>query len=178
MGLTHDGRQLCLQHKHTMEHGAAGTDNSLRPLKKIPTPRQLLEVGIWPGLTTGLNLRNKYGRYRGNQDLYHRDLAEKRSYRVAETSSKSAMVEKSYGKYQSSPILGQNAMANTTLPDFIKQQAYAHMSMCVSVGTAAQYQSAINISVIGVRIPKKADKHAIHNIGLHSADCVLQTYGS
>ena len=55
------------------------------------------------------------------------------------------MVEKSYGKYQSDPILGKNAMENTTLPDFIKQQAYAHMSISVSVGTAAQYWSAINI---------------------------------
>ena len=55
------------------------------------------------------------------------------------------MVEKSYGKYQSDPILGKNAMENTILPDFIKQQAYAHMSISVSVGTAAQYWSAINI---------------------------------
>ena len=58
---------------------------------------------IWPGRTTGLNLRSKYSRYKGNQDLYHRDMAAKRSYynevapdRAAETSSKSAMVEKSY----------------------------------------------------------------------------------
>ena len=102
--------------------------------------------------TTGLNLRTKYGRYKGNQYLYHRDNAAKRSYynevttnRAAETSSKSVMVEKSYGKFQSSHILGQNTMENITLPDFIKQHAYVHMSMSVAVGTAAQYQSAINI---------------------------------
>ena len=94
-------KMLLLQHKHTMGHGAAGTGHSLNPLNKIPTPRGLLEVGIWPGRTTGLNLRSKYGRYKGNQDLYHRDVAAKRSYynevapdRAAETSSKSAMVEK------------------------------------------------------------------------------------
>ena len=135
-----------------MEHGAASTDHSLHPLNKIPTPRRLLGVGIWPGRTTGLNLRSKYGRYKGNQDLYHKDVAAKRSYyteasadRAPETSSKSAMGEKTDGKYQPSPILGRNAMENTTLPDFIKQQAYAHMSMSVAVGTAAQYRSAINI---------------------------------
>ena len=73
---------------------------------KILTTRGLFEVGIWPGRTTGLNLRKKYGRYRGNTDLYHRDVAEKRSYynmaafrRAADASGKSVMVEKSYGKY-------------------------------------------------------------------------------
>ena len=83
-----------------MEHGAAGTDYSLHPLTKIPTPRRLLRVGIWPGRTTGLNLKSKYGRYKGNQDLYHKYVAAKRSYyteasadRALETSSKSAMVE-------------------------------------------------------------------------------------
>ena len=53
------------------------------------------------------------------------------------------MTEKTFGKYQSNPILGDDAFENSSLPDFIKQQAYAHMSMSVTVGTAAQYRSAI-----------------------------------
>ena len=100
--------------KHTMEHGAAGIGYRLHTLNKILTPRQLLGVGIWPGRTTGLNLKSKYGRYKGNQDLYHKDVAAKRSYyteasadRAPETASKSAMVEKTYGKYQPNPILGK-----------------------------------------------------------------------
>ena len=112
----------------------------------------MLEVGIWPGRTTGLNLRKKYLRYKGNTDLYHRDVADKRSYynvaatgRAAEASSKSTMTEKLFGKYQLNPILGDNAFENTSLPDFVKQQAYAHMSMSVTVGTAGQYRSAISI---------------------------------
>ena len=162
-----------------MEHGAAGTGYSLHPLNEIPTPRQVLGVGIWPGRTTGLNLKSKYGRYKGNQDLYHKDVAAKRSYyteasadRAPETSSKSAMVEKTYGKYQLNPILGRNAMENTTLPDFIEQQVYAHMSISVAVGTAAQYRSAINITGPASEYLKKNYEHAIHNIRLHSADCV------
>ena len=112
----------------------------------------MLEVGIWPGRIKGLNLRKKYQRYRGNTDLYHCDVAEKRSYynmaavgRAAEAASKSAMTEKPFGKYQSNPILGDGAFENCSLPDFIKKQAYAHMSMSVTVGTGAQYRSAIGI---------------------------------
>ena len=64
-------------------------------------------------------------------------------------------------------------MEITTLPDFIKQQAYAHMSMIVAVRTAAKYRSAINIiGPASEYLKKKNDKHAIHNIRLHSADCV------
>ena len=97
-----------------------------------------------------MNLQKKYSHYKGNTDLYHRDVAEKRSYynvattgRAADASSKSVMIEKSFGKYQSNPILGENVMENTALPDFVKQQAYAHMSMSVTVRTAAQ------INIIG-----------------------------
>ena len=96
-----------------MEHGTASTDHSLHPLNEIPKPRRLLGVGIWPGGTTGLNLRSKYGRYKGNQDLYHRDVAAKHSYfteaaadRAPETSSKSAMVEKTYREVSTKPYTG------------------------------------------------------------------------
>ena len=36
-------------------------------------------------------------------------------------------------------------MENTSLPDFVKKQAYAHMSMSVAIRTAVQYRSAVNI---------------------------------
>ena len=71
------------------------------------TIRGLLEVGIWPGRKIGLNLRKKYLRYKGNTDLYHRDVADKRTYynvaatgRAAEAASKSTMTEKPFGTYQ------------------------------------------------------------------------------
>ena len=48
--------------------------------KLIKHSRRLLGVGIWPGRTTGVNLRPKFARYKGNTDLYHRDVANKRSY--------------------------------------------------------------------------------------------------
>ena len=61
----------------------------------------------------GLNLGKKYERYKGNTDLYHRDVADKLSYynvattgRAADASSKSVMIEKSFGKYQSNPPTG------------------------------------------------------------------------
>ena len=64
-----------------------------------------------------MNLRKKYGRYRGNTDFYHRDVAEKRSYynmaasnRAADALSKSVMVEKSYGKYQSDQKVSLSVM--------------------------------------------------------------------
>ena len=62
-----------------------------------------------------------------------------------EPASKSTMIESSFGKYKSNPIMGTGAMENSSLPDFVKKQAYAHMSMSVAVGTAAQYRAAINI---------------------------------
>ena len=108
-------------------------------------------MGIWPGRTTGLNLRPKFARYKGNTDLYHRDVANKRSYysevtdRLPEAASKSTMVPKAFGKFQQTPIMGVKTMENNTLPDFITKQAYAHVSMSVAVGTAAQYQSAVNV---------------------------------
>ena len=121
-----------------MGHGAAGIDRIHIKLTN-PGLRGLLEVGIWPGQTKGLNLCKKYQRYKGNTDLYHCDFAEKRSYynmaavgRAAEAASKSTMTEKPFGKYQSNTILGDNAFENSSLPDFIKQQAYAHMSMSVT----------------------------------------------
>ena len=109
-------------------------------------------MGIWPARTAGHNLKPKYERYKGNADLYQKDTAAKRSYyaevsagRGPEPASKSAMVESVYGKYRSDPTMGTNAMENTSLPDFVKQKAYAHMSMSVAIGTAAQYRSAVNI---------------------------------
>ena len=58
-------------------------------------------------------------------------------------------------------------MENNTLPDFITKQAYAHVSMSVAVGTAAQYQSAVN--VIGPA--SKYLKRQI-NIPFTTADCI------
>ena len=109
-----------------MGHGAAGTGYRLNPFNETPPYRRLLGEGIWPGPKTGLNLKSKYARYKGNQDLYHRDVAAKRSFysevpdRLPEAASKSAMVQTNYGKFQQTPILGMNAMENATLPDFIK----------------------------------------------------------
>ena len=117
---------LLLQHIHTAGHGAAGSGYRLDPFNETLPHRRLLGVGIWPGRTTGLNLKSKYARYKGNQDLYHRDVAAKRSFysevpdRLPEAASKSAMVQTNYGKFQQTPILGMNAMENATLPDFIK----------------------------------------------------------
>ena len=71
--------------------------------------------------------------------------AEVSTSREPEPESKSAMTESAFGKYQSDPIMGTNAMEKASLPDFVKKQAYAYMSMSVTTGTAAQYQSAINI---------------------------------
>ena len=89
-----------------MEHGAASKGYRLYPLDEILTHRLLLGVGIWPGRTTGLNLKPKYSSYKGNQDLYHKDTVIKHSYyaeasadRTPEPASKSVMVEKTYGKY-------------------------------------------------------------------------------
>ena len=65
--------------------------------------------------------------------------------RAVEAASKSKMTEKAFGKYQPIPILGDSAFENSNLPDFIKTQAYAHMSMSVTVGTGAQYRSAMGI---------------------------------
>ena len=95
-----------------MQHGAANTGYGLNPFNKTLPHRQLLGGGIWPGRTTGLNLRTKYSRYKGNTDLYHKDVAAKRSYysevpdRLPEAASKSAMVQTNYGKFQKTPILG------------------------------------------------------------------------
>ena len=104
-----------------------------------------------PARTAGHKLQSKYERYKGNADLYQKEAAAKRSYyaevsadREPEPASKSAMVESAYGKYRSDPIMGTNAMENTLLPDFVKKQAYTHMSMSVAIGTAAQYRSAVH----------------------------------
>ena len=71
--------------------------------------------------------------------------AEVSTSREPEPASKSAMTESAFWKYQSKPIMGTNATENASLPDFVKKQAYAYMSMSVTTGTAAQYRSAINI---------------------------------
>ena len=59
-------------------------------------------------------------------------------------------------------------MENTTLPDFIKQQAYAHMSMSVAVGTAAKYRSAINI----IRPASEYLKKKTINMPFTTSDCI------
>ena len=130
-------------------------------------------MGIWPGRTTGLNLRKKWLRYRGNTDLYHRDVSNKRSFysedtdRLPEVASKSKMVPKSFGKYQQTPIMGINALESNTLPDFIARQAYAHVSMSIAVSTAAQYKSAINV----ITPASKYLKRPI-NIPFTTEDCI------
>ena len=71
--------------------------------------------------------------------------AEVSASKEPEPASKSAMTESAFGKYRSKPIMGTNAIENVSLPDFVKKQAYTYMSMSVTTGTVAQYQSAINI---------------------------------
>ena len=55
------------------------------------------------------------------------------------------MKQSAFEKYQSKPIMGKDARENALLPDHLKKQAYAYMSMSVTTGTATQYRSAINI---------------------------------
>ena len=135
--------------------------------------RGLLAVGIWPGRTTGLNLRKKWLRYRGNTDLYHRDVSNKRSFysedtvRQPEPASKSKMVPKPYGKYQQKPMMGVSALENSTLPDFVARQAYAHVSMSIAVTTAAQYKSAVNVIAPASEYLKRPI-----NIPLTTEDCI------
>ena len=130
-------------------------------------------MGIWPGRTTGLNLQKKFHRYKGNTDLYHRDVANKRSYyseatdRLPEAASKSTMVPKPFGKFQQAPIMGVKALESNTLPDFVAKQAYAHVSMSVAVGTATQYQSAINV----IEPASKYLKRPI-NVPFTTEDCI------
>ena len=107
---------------------------------------------MWPSRTAGHNLKSKFARYKGNTDLYQKDaLARKPYYSVAapeanhEPASKSAMTERSFGKYKTNPIMGRGAMENSSLPDFVVKQAYAHMSRSIVVGTAVQYRAANNI---------------------------------
>ena len=85
------------------------------PLCKLVPHRSLLGVGVWPARRASHNLKSKYARYKGNADLYQRDMMAKRSY-YAEVSanrepkpSKSAMTESAFGKHQSEPIMGTNA---------------------------------------------------------------------
>ena len=117
---------------------------------KLVPHRSLLGVGVWPARTASHNLKSKYVRYRGNADLYQWDTMAKRSYyakvsanREPEPASKSAMTESAFGKYQSEPIMGTNAMYNASLPDYVKKQAYAYMSMSVTavhiLGPASHY---------------------------------------
>ena len=120
-----------------------------------------------------MNLRPKNARYKGNTDLYHKDVANKRSYysevtdRLPEAASKSTMVPKAFGKFQQTPIMGVKTMENNTLPDFITKQAYAHVSMSIAVGNATQYQSAIN--VIG---PTSEYLKRTINMPFTTADCI------
>ena len=62
-----------------------------------------------------------------------------------EPASKSAMTERVFGKHTTNPILGIGAMENSSLPDFVVEQAYGHISQSTATGTAAQYRAAINI---------------------------------
>ena len=149
---------------------------SQTPLCKHVPVRSLLGVGVWPARTASHNLKSKYTRYNGNADLYQRDTMAKRSYyaevstsREPEPASKSPMTEYAFGKYQTKPIMGTNAMENASLPDFVEKQAYAYMSMSVTTGTAVQYRSAINIRA-SFRLPKETNKATFHNIRLHNAD--------
>ena len=64
---------------------------------------------------------------------------------AVDAASKSVMAQKEYGKYQSTPILGIDDLENSELPDFVRAHAYEHVSMSVSVGTAQQYRTAVNI---------------------------------
>ena len=103
-------------------------------------------MGVWPARTASHNLKSKYSRYKGNADLYQRDTRAKRSYyakvssnREPEPASKSAMTQSAFGKYQSKPVMGTDAMENLSLPDYVKKQAYAYMSMSATTGTATQY---------------------------------------
>ena len=59
--------------------------------------------------------------------------------------SKSAMTKREFGKHSTNPIMGISAMENNSLPDVVVDQAYGYISRSIAVGTAAQYQAAINI---------------------------------
>ena len=75
---------------------------------------------MWPASTAGHNLQSKFSRYKGNGNLYQK--ARKPYYSGAATgmnpepASKSIMVESSFGKYQSNPIMGTGAMETTRYP--------------------------------------------------------------
>ena len=108
-----------------------------------------MRVGMWPSRTAGHNLKSKFARYKGNTDLYQKNtLNRKHYYAVAtpeehhEPASKLAMTEHKYGKHTTNPILGIGAMENSSPPDFVVEQTYAHMSLSIAVGTAVQYRAA------------------------------------
>ena len=107
---------------------------------------------MWPSRTAGHNLKSKFARYKGNTDLYQKNALNHKPYNVVATpeahhepGSKSAMTKRKYGKHTTNQILGTGAMENSSLPDFVVEQAYAHMSRSIAVGTAVQYRAAINI---------------------------------
>ena len=129
---------------------------------------------VWPARTAGHNFKSKYMRYKGNAEFYQKDTMAKRSYynevstsREPEPASKSGMTESAFGKYRSDPIMGTNGMENTLLPDFVKKQAHAYMSMSVATGTAAQYCLAINVIGPALDYLKRPIK-----LPLTTSDCI------